>query len=81
MQPNGTDPTAVLTPLERNANWLADELHQQADIANLYATADLGDLPPILREYLRGLPETLMRLTEFADNELLRSGSAEQTSK
>jgi hypothetical protein len=55
---------------------LADELDRHRDMARLFATADLGDLPPIIREYLAGLPAAFEQLTACVD-ELVRDVDSE----
>jgi hypothetical protein len=50
---------------------LADEIDRYRDIARLFTTADLGDLPIIVREYLADLPAAFDRLTQFVDGDLL----------
>jgi len=74
MQSEITVAPFALSALEINAAWLADGLHRQADLARLYATGDVGEeIPPVVREYIEGLPETFRRLMGFVDNELLKS--------
>lgn len=46
---------------------LADELDRHGDIAHLVATADHGDLPPIVAEYLAGLPAAFESLCAQVD--------------
>lgn len=50
---------------------LADEIDRHRDMARLFASADLGDLPAIMREYLDGLPAAFGQLCSFVDHELL----------
>lgn len=46
---------------------LADELDRHRDIARLFAAGNHGDLPPIVAEYLAGLPAAFEQLTACVD--------------
>jgi hypothetical protein len=55
---------------------LADDLDRHREIARLFATADGGDLPPIVAEYLAGLPAAFEQLCAHID-ELVPDTEAE----